>query len=87
MAQIRLTRCSVVAMTSVLLLCCTTRGQSDPNDPGIIEPCLTAITGVDVRIPNTDQADGDKLLNVVGGIFSTDVKGSISLTGHVPGKR
>ncbi len=76
-------RYRVLAISAVLLICHTTFGQSDPNDPGIIEPCLTAISGVDVRIPNTDQADGDELLNLVGSIFTTDVKGAMSLTGHI----
>ena len=35
-----------------------------------------------MRIPNTDQAQGDELLNVVGEIVTTDAEDALSLTGH-----
>lgn len=54
----------------------------DPNDPGILEPVTTALTGEVVRIPNTDQAEGSSLLNVVGSIDRRDALGATSLTGH-----
>ncbi len=72
-----------VTATVVLFIHSVTFSQSDPNSPGILEPCLTATMGVDVRIPNTDQADGRELLNVVGNIVTTDAQGAVSLTGHV----
>ena len=53
-----------------------------PNNPGVREPVLSALTGSDVRIPNTDQTDGDVQLNVVGPVEVIDAHGAISLTGH-----
>ncbi len=56
--------------------------QSDPNDPGVLEPVLSAVNGVDTRIPNTDQALGGTLLNVVGAINEQSAQGATSLLGH-----
>jgi len=58
-------------------------GPVDPNSPGILEPALTATTGQDIRIPNTDQASGDTLLNLVGAVVSNDVLGQLSILGDV----
>lgn len=55
----------------------------DADSPGIREPALSTTTGLDVRIPNTDQSNGDALLNVVGEIVRVDAQGALSLTGHV----
>ena len=55
----------------------------DPNDPGILEPAMTATSGFPVRIPNTDQATGGTLNNVVGAIVTQNAMGALSLTGHV----
>lgn len=55
----------------------------DPNDPGILEPVLSATTGQEVRIPNTDQAAGPDQLNVTGLVAKEDAFGAVSLTGHV----
>lgn len=73
----------VVTMTTILGSPYRVDGGTDPNDPGILEPALTAITGEEVRIPNTDQADGDTLLNLVGEVVEVDAEGASSLTGHV----
>ena len=54
----------------------------DPNDPGIIEPVLTAFTGVETRIANTDQTDGDEQMNLIGDVNSVSADGAASLTGH-----
>jgi hypothetical protein len=54
----------------------------DPNDPGIIEPVLTAFTGVETRIANTDQTDGDEQMNLIGGVVGVSAEGAGSLTGH-----
>lgn len=54
----------------------------DANDPGVLEPVLTATTGADVRIPHTDQADGATLLNIVGPVRHRKALGMRSLTGH-----
>ena len=56
---------------------------TDFNNPGILEPVLTELTGMEVRIPNTDQMDGDIQLNVVGNIVSNSSLGSTSLLGNV----
>ncbi|RKY22571.1 MAG: hypothetical protein DRQ55_00615 [Planctomycetota bacterium] len=55
---------------------------ADPNDPGILEPALTATTGVETRIPHTDQAQGSTLLNLVGSQVEQDALGANSLMGH-----
>ena len=54
----------------------------DPNHPGILEPVLTALTGTEVRISNTDQAEGDTLLNLAGGVRVRKARDSLSLLGH-----
>jgi len=54
----------------------------DANDPGILEPVLSAAAGTDVRIPNTDQAFGGQMLNQVGPMVTNDARGSTSLLGH-----
>jgi hypothetical protein len=68
--------------TTALVLAIAAFGQLDPNDPGILEPALTATTGQEVRVPFTDQAQGDTQLNLVGPITSSDAAGAMSLTGH-----
>ncbi len=73
----------ISALVAIVFTCAIALAQTDPNSPGIIEPCLTATMGFEVRIPNTDQAQGDELLNVVGKIVTTDAQGALSLTGHV----
>ncbi len=50
--------------------------------PGILEPALTDTTGIETRIPNTDQIDGDTHLNVVGWISTHNTSGQPSLLGH-----
>jgi hypothetical protein len=84
-------RKKILLIQSVALVVCvfvslinlsTVSGSTAPNDPGILEPLLTELNGVETRIPNTDQADGDQLLNVVGPIVVNDAKGALSLTGH-----
>ena len=78
---------SIVALRLMVLAAAVLAGpaaaQSDPNDPGILEPALSATTGQEVRIPNTDQADGGGLRNVVGPIVANDADGAMSLTGNV----
>ncbi len=56
---------------------------ANPNSPGIMEPALAEGTGVELRIPHTDQAAGDTMLNVVGSVVIVDAEGALSLTGHV----
>lgn len=68
---------------SVLASAATALAQvADSNSPGVLEPVLTQTTGQEVRIPNTDQAEGDTLLNLVGPVIVNDALGSQSLTGH-----
>ncbi len=52
------------------------------NDPGVLEPAMTATTGAEVRIPHTDQAEGRHLLNVVGRVRSRSAQGMRSIMGH-----
>lgn len=54
----------------------------DPNSPGVLEPIMTALDGVERRIPHTDQADGDLLLTVVGDVVTRDARDATSLLGH-----
>ncbi len=56
--------------------------SENPNDPGIVEPCLSATSGTTVRIPHTDQADGQTQLNIDGNLVTdTDARGALSLLG------
>jgi len=71
---------------SVLLFCAligsgSVRAQ-DANDPGVLEPVLTATTGAEVRIPHTDQATGSHLLNVIGQVRHRKATGMRSLLGN-----
>ena len=65
-----------------IILIPSVSGAQDPNHPGILEPVLSAITGTEVRIPHTDQADGKTLLTVAGNIVITDAEDTVSLLGH-----
>ena len=56
--------------------------QQNPNDPGIVEPCLTVTSGVETRIPHTDQANGTVFNNLVGDPVVTRADRAVSLTGH-----
>ncbi len=69
---------TVVALAVSSVPCAIAVAQADPNDPGIREPSLSTTTGQDVRIPNTDQANGETQLNVVGsGAGSAGSPGSV----------
>jgi hypothetical protein len=50
------------------------------NSPGIVEPCLSATSGVETRIPQTDQATGGALNNIVGAVVEVDASGATSLS-------
>lgn len=57
--------------------------QPDPNHPGILEPVLTKLRGEVVRIPHTDQADGQTQLNIVGGkVTAVAATSTTSMMGH-----
>ncbi|MDA0991441.1 MAG: hypothetical protein O3A51_11905, partial [Verrucomicrobia bacterium] len=43
---------------------------------------MTAIDGVERRIPHTDQANGDTLLTTVGAVVHTDAEQTTSILGH-----
>ncbi|MFQ5613943.1 MAG: hypothetical protein ACE5H9_17615 [Anaerolineae bacterium] len=55
--------------------------QGNANDPGILEPVLTALSGQEVRIPHTDQVKDGVQLNVVGEVVTQDADGATSTTG------
>ena len=57
-------------------------GFADPNDPGIQEPVLSALTGLDVRYPHTNQVTNGDLNNVVGTINTVKAKDTASAMGH-----
>ncbi|MEF8843136.1 MAG: hypothetical protein V5A62_16175 [Haloarculaceae archaeon] len=53
----------------------------DPNEPGILEPVKTKLSGNEVRIPGTDQVrDGE--LQQVASHTSEDAEGTTSIRGH-----
>jgi len=56
--------------------------QVDPNSPGVLEPVLTAVENREVRIPHTDQADGDLLTTIVGDVTYFDARDTTSMLGH-----
>lgn len=70
------------ALTAAGLLLGAPAALADPNDPGVLEPFLSATTGQEVRIPHTDQTAGDDQLNILGNVVSRDARVAISLTGH-----
>lgn len=74
--------CATALLASTTTVRSTTKAQ-DPNDPGILEPALTATQQKEVRIPHTDQASGSTLLNLVGPVKSFDARGEASLTGQL----
>ncbi|MCB9838724.1 MAG: hypothetical protein H6813_05245 [Phycisphaeraceae bacterium] len=74
-------RPAAVASLAAMLTLAAHAGAPGPNT-GVIEPALTSTTGQTVVIPNTDQASGSQLLNMVGGPVETNVIGAQSLTGH-----
>jgi len=54
-----------------------------PNEPGIMDPVLTALLGHEVRIPNTDQSvDGEHQSAVHGTVVREDAFGATSVLGH-----
>ena len=55
----------------------------NPNDPGILEPVLSELTGVEMGIPNTDQTFDGVQLNIAGEVAEADAVGSLSLLGEV----
>jgi hypothetical protein len=71
----------VVATASMFLLTASAEAV-DNNHPGVIEPALSATTGNEVRIPHTDQAAGDELLNVSSGPVYFFASDTLSLLGH-----
>ncbi len=68
---------SLFAATTTLVLY-----AQNANDPGILEPVLTALTGQEARVPNTDQVQDGVQLNVVGDVVATDADGALSITGE-----
>ena len=68
----------VVALCSTLVC----QQSSEHNSPGVMEPVLSALHGSPVRIPNTDQAQGDQLLNLAGPVIERDAEGATSILGH-----
>ncbi len=58
------------------------RRRVDPNNPGIMEPALSATSNTVVRIPHTDQANGKMQLNIDNNVVTaTDARGALSLLG------
>lgn len=76
-------RTSFLAAVSFLgMVYTTTAAAVDPNNPGIQEPVLSAITSADVRYPHTDQMTGGVLNNIVGNVLQVEAEGTISAMGH-----
>lgn len=73
---------AVCALLVGLSVAVPAAAQVDPNSPGVLEPVLTAIDGVERRIPHTDQADGDLLQTVAGDITYFDAEDTTSILGH-----
>lgn len=56
-------------------------GSVDPNDPGILEPIKTKLSGSEVRMPGTDQVSNGELTQVVSHT-TEDADGATSVRGH-----
>ena len=55
----------------------------DGNEPGVLEPMVSALLGRDVRIPNTDQSiDGVEQSTIRGAVVQHHGLGQTSLLGH-----
>lgn len=54
----------------------------DPYSPGIQEPVLSAITGVEIRYPHTDETSGGVLNNLVGNVLQENAEGALSAMGR-----
>lgn len=83
--SIRQTVLSIVTIASLCVLSAAAAIESivvDPNTPGILEPALTAVDGVERRIPHTDQIVGAHFGNVVGDLVRSSALGSQSLLGQ-----
>jgi len=76
-----------VPMTLCKLLGCaalaiSTAQASNSNNPGIQEPVLSSLTGIDVRYPHTNQATGGMLNNIVGNVVQVAARNTVSALGH-----
>lgn len=71
-----------ILLVGSLVVTTLTLYAQNANDPGILEPVLTALTGQEVRVPHTDQVDNGIQLNVVGDVVSQDANGATSITGN-----
>jgi len=58
-----------------------TAATMDPNDPGILEPIKTTLSGSEVRIPGTDQVKNGEL-NQVASHAVEDADGATSVRGY-----
>jgi len=54
----------------------------DANSPGVLEPVLSKVTGVETRIPHTDQQQGGVMLTVAGNTSYADARNTTSILGH-----
>lgn len=72
----------LVVVGGFLLVTPAVKAQVDPNGPGVLEPVLTAVENREVRIPHTDQADGDLQQTVVGNVTYLGAGATTSLLGY-----
>ena len=73
---------STVLVAFVTLLTAIPAGASGRSNGAINEPVLSALSGSEVLIPNTDPVIDGVQANVVGDIVSENARGALSLTGH-----
>ena len=73
---------STVLVAFVTLLTAIPAGASGRSNGAISEPVLSALSGSEVLIPNTDPVIDGVQANVVGDIVSENARGALSLTGH-----
>lgn len=74
-------RCTAGLALALIAVAAPAISAQTANDPGIVEPALTATTGQEVRIPNTDQVASGTQLNLVNST-ETDADQAMSMMGH-----
>ncbi len=78
-----ITKALVTSVACTAILAVTHPVQAtDPNDPGVLEPVLSVVNGLDTRVPNTDQSVGGVQLNLYGNVVYQDAKDTTSILGY-----
>ncbi len=78
----KLTAISMATLGGILAAASSPVLATDANHPGVLEPVLTATTGVETRIPHTDQQQGGVFQTIAGNVTYMDAEDTTSILGH-----